>query len=85
MQTDNARRSKKDLEDIKEMNKFERWFLNRVFRKQVCQGFDHPQRITELYTMIRVAAEREFYEDNVVTLNSVLTEWFEKSLRKLTK
>jgi hypothetical protein len=67
------------------MTKFERWFLTRVFRKQVRQGFDHPQRITELYTMIRVAAEQEFYEDNVTSQNSYLTEWFEKSLRKTTK
>jgi hypothetical protein len=67
------------------MNKFEEWFLRRVIRKEVRQGFDHAQKITNLYTMIRVAAEQEFYEDNVVTMNSYLTEWFEKSLRKLTK
>jgi len=67
------------------MSPFERWFMKRIIRKQVRQGFDHPQRITDLYTMIRSAAEDEFYEDNVVTLNSCLTEWFERSLRKLTK
>jgi hypothetical protein len=67
------------------MNKFEEWFLRRVIRKEVRQGFDHAQKITNLYTMIRVAAEQEFTEDNVVTMNSYLTEWFEKSLRKLTK
>jgi len=67
------------------MTKIERWFLNRVFRKQVRQGFDHPQRITELYQMIRIACENEFYEDNVTSQNSYLTEWFEKSLRKTTK
>lgn len=67
------------------MNKFERWFMKRIIRQQVRQGPDHPKNITELYQMIRVAAEDEFYEDNVVTLNSCLTEWFEKSLRKLTK
>lgn len=67
------------------MTRFEHWFLARVFRKQVQQGFDHAQRITELYTMIRVAAEQEFYEDNVTSQNSYLTEWFEKSLRKTTK
>lgn len=67
------------------MNKFEEWFLRRVIRKEVTQGYDHAQKITNLYTMIRVAAEQEFTEDNVVTMNSYLTEWFEKSLRKLTK
>ena len=67
------------------MNKFEEWFLRRVIRKEVRQGYDHAQKITNLYTMIRIAAEQEFTEDNVVTMNSYLTEWFEKSLRKLTK
>lgn len=67
------------------MTKFEEWFLRRVIRKEVRQGYDHAQKITNLYTMIRVAAEQEFAEDNVVTMNSYLTEWFEKSLRKLTK
>ncbi len=64
------------------MTSFERWFLNRVFRKQVRQGYDHPQNITELYTMIRVNAEQEFTEDNIPTLNHSLREWFENSLRK---
>lgn len=67
------------------MTIFERWFLTRVFRKQVRQGYDHAQNITELYRMIRVAAEQEFTEDNLVTQNSYLTEWFENSLRKTTK
>jgi hypothetical protein len=64
------------------MNKFERWFLNRVFQKQVRQGYKHQENITELYTMIREVAEKEFSEDNVPTLNSFLTERFELSLRK---
>ena len=67
------------------MNKFEEWFLRRVIRKEVAQGYDHAQKIINLYTMIRVGVEQEFTEDNVVTMNSYLTEWFEKSLRKLTK
>ena len=68
-----------------EMNKFERWFLNRVFRKQVQQDFNHSTRITELYTMIRCAVENEFREDNVITQNYYLREWFENSLRKPSK
>jgi hypothetical protein len=67
------------------MTKFERWFINRVIRREVRQGFDHAERITALYKMIRVACEREFYEDNTVTINSAMQEWFEKSLRKPTQ
>ena len=63
------------------MNRFERWFLQRVFRKQVRQG-GHDQRITELYSMIRAAAEQEFTEDNEPMLNDSLVEWFLQSLRR---
>jgi hypothetical protein len=67
------------------MNRFERWFMNRIIRREVRQGFDHHGQITELYRMIRMACENEFYEDNLVTQNSYLREWFENSLRKLSK
>ena len=67
------------------MNKFEEWFMNRIIRREVCQDYDHNKKITNLYTMIREACENEFTEDNTVTMNSNLTEWFEKSLRNPTK
>lgn len=66
------------------MNRFERWFLRRIIRRQCRQGFDHCEKIVDLYREIRVACEREFYEDNVTTMNSYLKEWHEKSLRKPT-
>jgi hypothetical protein len=61
------------------MNKFERWFLKRILKKEVCQGFDHDLRIQALYKMIRNAAAQEFNEDNKATLDSTLQEWFERS------
>ncbi len=64
------------------MNVFERWFLKRVIARECIQGFDHPERITNLYKEIRIACENEFTEDNVPTLNHSLREWFENSLRK---
>ena len=67
------------------MNKFEEWIMKRIIKREVRQDFDHPQKIVNLYKMIRVACEHEFYEDNTVTLNSTMTEWFEKSLRKPTR
>lgn len=67
------------------MNRFERWFMKRIIRREVGQGVDLPGQITELYRMIRMACETEFYEDNLVTQNSYLREWFEDSLRKSTK
>ena len=62
------------------MNWFERWFLRRIIRKQVRQGYTHDKRITALYREIHDAAKREFYEDNVYTRNAYLREWFEASL-----
>lgn len=62
------------------MNTVERWFLRRIFRKQVSQGYDHDLRTTELYTMIREAVQNEFYEDNKPTRDCYLTEWFKDSL-----
>jgi len=67
------------------MNIFERWFLRRIIRRECRQGYDHQEKITNLYREIRVACEQEFYEDNLTTQNSYLTEWFEKSLRKTTQ
>lgn len=62
------------------MNWFERWFLRRIIRKQVRQGYTHDKRITALYREIHDAAKREFYEDNVYSRNAYLREWFEASL-----
>ncbi len=67
------------------MNKFERWFLERLFKRMFKQGFYHADNIADVYRMIRVTAETEFYEDNTVTLNSNLRELFELSLRKPMK
>ena len=67
------------------MNKFEKWIMNRIIQREVRQGPAHRQNIIDLYKMIRIACEQEFYEDNTVTMNSNLTEWFEKSLRNPTK
>jgi predicted component of viral defense system (DUF524 family) len=67
------------------MNKFEEWIVTRIIKREVRQGFGHRQNIIDLYKMIRVACENEFYEDNTVTMNSNLKEWFEQSLRNPTK
>ena len=67
------------------MNKFEVWMMKRIIKREVRQGFDHPKKIVDLYKMIRVACENEFYEDNTVTMNSNLGQWFENSLRRPTQ
>lgn len=67
------------------MNKLETWFMNRIIQREVRQGFDHGARITELYKMIRIATEKEFYEDNLTTVNSNLTYWHHESLRRNTR
>ena len=61
------------------MTRFERWFLKRVIAREVTQGYNHDQRITGLYQMIRDACHKEFYEDNEPTLSDFLSECFEKT------
>jgi len=63
------------------MTKFEKWFVKRVFAKEVTQGYDHNMRIIHLYRMINKAAKKEFVEDNKPTLDAFLKEQFEKALK----
>lgn len=65
------------------MTPIEQWYIRRIIKREVRQDYDHPQKITNLYRMIREAAENEFTEDNIPTLNSALTDWFNDSLRKI--
>jgi hypothetical protein len=66
------------------MNIFEQWFMRRIIRREVTQGFSHSERITELFRMIRAECEHEFNEDTLPALNANLNEWFADSLRKPT-
>jgi len=59
------------------MNKFERWILKRIVRKEVKQGYKHNIRIGHLYSAIRAACEEEFVEDSPAALDVSLREWFE--------
>lgn len=59
--------------------------MKRIIRREVRQDYNHHEKITNLYKLIRIACENEFYEDNTVTMNSNLTEWFERSLRMPTR
>lgn len=61
------------------MTQLERWFLGRIFRREVIQGNDHDTRIRKLYQMISEACEEEFREDNAPTLSAFLSECFEQT------
>jgi hypothetical protein len=64
------------------MNWFDRWMFERIVWKQVKQGYDHDERIIEMYDTIRYACHDEFIEDSCITLNRNLTEWFNISKEK---
>jgi DICT domain-containing protein len=64
------------------MSPFERWFVRRVFAKEVRQGADHPQRLTALYRMITDAVRAEFTEDNEPTIEDFCRERFEAQARE---
>ena len=62
------------------MTRFERWFIKRVFEREVIQDYDHDKRIIGLFRMIQNACRNEFTEDNKPALDCFLKEQFEKSL-----
>lgn len=61
------------------MTRFQQWMLRGIVRDVVRQDGYQEQKITQLYAQIREAAEREYYEDNKPTIDSFLTELFNRS------
>lgn len=64
------------------MNSIERFFLKRLIKKEVRQGYTHRLKIEILYLEIRDAVRSEFTEDNIPTSNAFLTDAFETALSK---
>ena len=62
------------------MNRFKQWMLKQILADVVRQDGNQEQKLTELYAQIRTAAEKEYYEDNVYTIDSFLKEQFNRSL-----
>jgi hypothetical protein len=58
------------------VNRFEKWLVTRIIRREVKQGATHLRNITGLYQMVREACADEFYEDSAVTLDATLHECF---------
>lgn len=58
------------------MNFFEKWFLKRIFAREVTQGYTHASNITRIYCMVREAARAEFTEDSDASLDAFLQERF---------
>lgn len=61
------------------MTRFQQWMLRGILREVVRQDGYQEQKITRLYAQIREAAEQEYYEDNKPTIDSFLTEQFNRS------
>lgn len=59
------------------MNALERWFVQRIIAHEVRQGPELARRVSTLYGMVRAACIDEFTEDNVLTTEANLREWFE--------
>lgn len=59
------------------MNRLEKWFLKRLLKREVKQGY--TQNITELYRLVHEACEAEFTEDNAPTINAFLYECFSRA------
>jgi hypothetical protein len=63
------------------MNRFEKWFLKRILKKEVIQNFDHDVKIINLYKMIIDASREEFNEDSLASLNATLENWHNEALK----
>lgn len=61
------------------MTRFQKWMLRGILREVVRQDGYQEQKITQLYAQIREAVEQEYYEDNKPTIDSFLTEQFNRS------
>lgn len=58
------------------MNRINQWLFRRIVAREVLQGFDHGNKITNLYREIRIAVTREFNEDNAPTLGFFLDDCY---------
>lgn len=61
------------------MSRFDSWMFKRIVRRNVKQGYD--RNLYEMFVIIRAAAEAEYTEDNMVTLDSYMHDNFEKTQR----
>ena len=61
------------------MNKLEKWWMLRIIAREVRQDYNHDKKHEALYQMIRDAHRAEFTEDNVMTADACLREWFERT------
>jgi len=73
------------IDTTKKLNWFERRMLKRIAKKLVLQDSDHDKCIEGYYRVMNDAARTEFNEDQKITLDASLREWFEKSLEKEVK
>ena len=67
------------------MTSIESWFLNRLLKREVTQGYRHQNNIRNLYRLIYGAAKEEFCEDNNPTLEDFLTEQYEEALKEIRR
>jgi hypothetical protein len=60
------------------MTKLQESHLKRIFKQAVVQG-QHENNLKRIYKLLREAAEIEFTEDNMPTLDAFMLECFEAS------
>ena len=53
------------------MNRIEQFFLRRLCKRLVRQGYDHENNIIEYYRVMQDAMEREFTEDTNWSLRAL--------------
>ena len=64
------------------MNRFQRWYMKRIIKKEIVQGQWHFARTEAMMTMIIEAWRKEFNEDNLQTTKAILHECLESAIEK---
>ncbi len=62
-------------------NFLEKWFLRKIIKKTVTQGWSHRLRIIEFYRLLIDGARLEFSEDNKPTLDMFLRDCHEEAIK----
>ena len=64
-----------------QMTWFERWILNRIFKRLFVQSHQHQNNITQVFQLMRDTCNNYFTEDNASTMDVFMLDCIEPTLQ----
>lgn len=61
---------------------FQKFILQKIFKKLVRQSWDHENNIVEIFKILREAVDEEFTEDNDITRDYFIADCLNKTQSK---